>query len=179
LFSTQSFADNRGKTYRVFDRQHLELLESDSTYVLCAENEKKGTLRGMHLQTNGFQESKLVRVLSGEIFDLIIDMRPASPWFQSYRQCILSAENGRVLFVPRGFAHGYQTLSNDTTVIYGIDREPMTHLAENFNFRSFDLGKVWPTEVSEISMSDASSRLLTLAHPLKRQLIEPLKPELI
>lgn len=81
-------------------------------------NERRGTLRGMHYQVPPFQEAKVVRCTQGGIFDVIIDLRKESPTFKKHYSVELNAENRLMLFVPEGFAHGFQTLSDKTEVFY-------------------------------------------------------------
>ena len=81
----------------------------------------KGVLRGMHYQTGEFAQAKLVRVLQGEVLDVAVDIRPDSPTYGQYEAVILSAENQKQFFVPRGFAHGFLVLSENATFFYKCD----------------------------------------------------------
>jgi dTDP-4-dehydrorhamnose 3,5-epimerase len=81
-------------------------------------NKKKGTLRGMHYQSVPYEEVKLVRCTMGAIYDVIIDLRPDSPTFKQWLATELTAENRRMLYIPEKFAHGFQTLTNNTEVFY-------------------------------------------------------------
>jgi dTDP-4-dehydrorhamnose 3,5-epimerase len=123
-------------------------------------NRSKGTLRGMHFQEEPFGEVKLVQCVRGAIYDVIVDRRPASSTFMNWEGFELTEENGRSLYVPVGFAHGYLTLVDDAAVSYQVST-PYTPRAE-FGFRYDDptLSIKWPLTVSYISDKDASWPLL-------------------
>ena len=105
-FSEQWFTQHICNTHFVQDN------ESSSTY---------GVLRGLHFQKPPFAQSKLVRVVKGEVLDIVVDIRKGSPTFGQHVATILSAQNKRQLFVPRGFAHGFVVLSDDTIFQYKCD----------------------------------------------------------
>tara|TARA_X000000368_G_scaffold49457_1_gene35265 strand:- start:6781 stop:7353 length:573 start_codon:yes stop_codon:yes gene_type:complete len=91
----------------------------------CQDNEafsKKGVLRGLHYQLSPFSQSKLVRVIQGNVLDVVVDIRKGSPTFGQYFSCELSAENKLQVFIPRGFAHGYITLSDNSIFSYKVDQ---------------------------------------------------------
>lgn len=102
---------------REFAEHGLEtrIVQSNLSY-----NRRKGTLRGMHYQAPPHEEVKLVRCIRGSIFDVIIDLRPGSPTFKQWVGVELTATNRQMLYVPRGFAHGFQTLEDDTEVFYHV-----------------------------------------------------------
>jgi dTDP-4-dehydrorhamnose 3,5-epimerase len=83
-------------------------------------SEKKNTLRGMHFQKQPFGQAKLVTVLKGSIMDYVIDIRKNSPTYKEYASIELSSDNGRMLFIPEGFAHGFKTLAKNTSVFYKL-----------------------------------------------------------
>ena len=94
-------------------------------------NKNKGTLRGMHYQVPPFAETKIVRCVRGSMYDAIVDLRPGSPTFTQHFTVVLTAENRKMLYVPAGFAHGFQTLEDDTEVFYQISEfySPRTRAA--------------------------------------------------
>jgi len=112
--------DPRGFFARTFCQQEFEAHGLKTEVVQCnvSFNKHKGTLRGMHYQAAPFGEAKLVRCTSGSIYDVIIDLRAASATFKQYFAVELSAENRRMLYIPEDFAHGFQTLQDDTEVFY-------------------------------------------------------------
>jgi dTDP-4-dehydrorhamnose 3,5-epimerase len=112
--------DDRGFFARVWCVREMEEagLESALAQASIAQSRRKGTLRGMHFQLPPHGEVKLVRCTAGAIFDAIVDLRPDSPTFLHSTHVVLSAENRKALYVPKGFAHGYQTLEENTEVFY-------------------------------------------------------------
>ena len=119
-------------------------------------NKKKGTLRGMHYQLAPYEETKLVRCTRGSIYDVMIDLRPDSPTYKQWLGVKLSADNYRMLYVPGDFAHGYQTLEDDTEVFYHVS-ELYTPSAERgvlYNDPTFAIE--WPLQVQVISDKDKS-----------------------
>ena len=86
-------------------------------------NKNKGTLRGMHYQVPPFAETKIVRCVRGSMYDAIVDLRPSSPTFTQHFAVVLTAENRKMLYVPAGFAHGFQTVAPDTAVTYKTTAE--------------------------------------------------------
>jgi dTDP-4-dehydrorhamnose 3,5-epimerase len=115
---------------------------------------RRGTLRGMHFQLAPHDEVKLVRCLSGAIWDVIIDLRPASRTFRQWRGFELSAENQDQLYIPKGFAHGFQTLSDNVQVNYLISEFYSPDAASGVRYDDPAFGITWPLPVSEISEKD-------------------------
>lgn len=115
---------------------------------------RKGTVRGMHFQKDPSGEVKLVRCLRGSIWDVIIDMRPDSPTFRQWRAFELSEENGLQLYVPKGFAHGFQTLSDNTRVNYLISEFHVPTSASGVRYDDPAIGITWPLPVTTISEND-------------------------
>ncbi len=116
--------DERGYFARVFCRNRFreQGLESEFIQNSISQNSRRGTLRGMHYQVESAAEIKLVQCLRGALYDVIIDLRPQSATYCNWYAVELSAENGRLLYVPEGFAHGFQTLKDDTLVYYMISQ---------------------------------------------------------
>ncbi len=121
-----------------------------------SRNGKVGTLRGMHFQAAPMEETKLVRVTRGRIFDVALDLRPASPTYLRWIGGELSGDNGRALLIPGGVAHGFITLEPETDVLYQIDRmfEPGHGRGVRWNDPAFRID--WPTAPVVISPADAS-----------------------
>ena len=116
LFQPKVFSDNRGYFFESFRKDSLEQFGIISSFV--QDNEAKSTrhiLRGLHYQLK-FPQGKLVKVVSGEVFDVAVDIRYGSPSFGNYFGTILSCENHRVMFVPEGFAHGFLGLKNENII---------------------------------------------------------------
>lgn len=114
--------DERGFFARAWCEQEFADHGLDTRVSQCnlAHNEKAGTLRGMHYQAPPYAEVKLVRCTSGAVYDVIVDLRPQSSTYMHWIAVELSAENGRALYIPEGFAHGYQTLVDGTETYYQV-----------------------------------------------------------
>ena len=112
--------DDRGFFARAFDPRAFAAqgLEAALPQTSLSFNTRRGTLRGMHFQRAPHEEVKLVRVVRGAIFDVALDLRPESPTRYRWVGVELSADNRRALYLPRGCAHGYQTLADDTEILY-------------------------------------------------------------
>lgn len=121
-----------------------------------SRNAKAGTLRGMHYEAAPREEAKLVRVVRGRIFDVAVDLRPASPTYRRWTGTELSADNGRALLIGKGMAHGFVTLEDDTDVLYQIDKmfEPGHGRGVRWNDPAFAIA--WPISPAVISERDAT-----------------------
>ncbi len=148
--------DERGFFARIWCQQ--EFAEHGLNFSLAQANigfsRKKGTLRGLHYQVAPHQEAKLVRCTAGAIYDVMIDLRPASLTYQQWFGIELTADNHRMLYVPEGFAHGYQTLADDTEVFYPVSQfyAPGAERGVRYNDPTFEIE--WPLEVQVISEKD-------------------------
>jgi dTDP-4-dehydrorhamnose 3,5-epimerase len=107
-------------------------------------NKRKGTLRGMHYQAAPHEEAKLVRCNRGAIYDAIVDLRSGSPTFKQYAAAELSAENGAMLYIPEGFAHGFQTLEDNTEVFYQMSEFFAPDYARGVRWDDPAFGIKWP-----------------------------------
>lgn len=150
--------DERGFFARTFD---AKLLEEHGMNPVIAQanmsyNRRKGTLRGMHMQVAPALESKFVRCVRGALYDVIIDMRPDSATYLEHIGVELTADNRRALFVPESFAHGFQTLADETDAFYEVSQfyTPGTERGLRHDDPAF--GIEWPLPVSTISEKDAS-----------------------
>jgi dTDP-4-dehydrorhamnose 3,5-epimerase len=113
-------------------------------------NDRKGTLRGMHYQEAPYDEIKLVRCTAGAIMDVIIDLRPASPTYAKWLAVELSAVNRRTLYVPSGFAHGFQTLNDDTEIFYQISTRYHEGASRGIRWNDPLFGISWPNSRTPI-----------------------------
>ena len=120
LIEPQIFKDERGFFFESFNQSAFnEATKTNINFVQDNQAESvRGVLRGLHYQKNPLAQAKLVRVTEGEVFDVAVDLRLASPTFGQWVSTILSKENQRQLFIPEGFAHGYMTLSDRATYLY-------------------------------------------------------------
>lgn len=149
-------ADERGYFARIFCQRefaHHDLTQ-DLVQANLSHNHKRGTLRGMHYQSAPHQEVKVVRCISGALYDAIVDVRPDSPTYGQWMGVELSAENGRSLYVPEGFAHGYITLSDDTVAMYFVSAFYTPGAEGGIHYDDPAIGIEWPIPVSQISEKD-------------------------
>lgn len=155
--------DERGFFARTFCAREFEAHNLDRTFVQCnvSFNKRKGTLRGMHFQTAPFEETKLVRCTRGSIHDVIIDLRSESATFKRCIAVILSAENGKMLYVPKGFAHGFQTLEDDTEVFYQMGEYYAPEHQRGVRWDDQAFGIEWPPGEKIIIERDRSYPLFT------------------
>lgn len=118
----EKIVDERGYFARTWATDEFTAHGLETTLAQCntSFNHKRGTVRGMHFQTPPHGEIKLVRCTRGALFDVMVDLRPDSPTFLQWYGAELSAENGRMLYIPRGFAHGFQTLSDGAEIFYMV-----------------------------------------------------------
>ena len=123
-------------------------------------NKKRGTLRGMHYQIAPFAEAKLVRCTMGAIYDVIIDLRNDSPTFKKWFSVELSAENRRALYVPEDFAHGFQTLVDNTEVFYQMSEFYRPECARGLRWNDVAFEIEWPISDVVISENDSKTGLL-------------------
>lgn len=117
-------------------------------------NKKRGTLRGMHYQIAPFAEAKVVRCTMGALYDVIIDLRPDSPTFKQWTSVELTAENRRALYVPEDFAHGFQTLSDNTEVFYQMTEFYHPECARGVRWDDAAFGVEWISQPHIISRQD-------------------------
>ena len=150
--------DARGHFARTFCRREFEAhgLKPDIAQANIAWNARKGTLRGMHYQVAPAAETKLVRCTRGALWDVIVDLRPGSRTFLEHIGVELSAENGRQLFVPELFAHGYITLADDTEAAYQVGEFYAPDAERGIRYDDPALDISWPLPVEVISDKDAA-----------------------
>lgn len=127
-------------------------------------NKHRGTVRGMHFQNKPYQEAKLVRCTRGAMLDVAIDLRNDSPTQYQWVAAELSADNHRILYIPEGFAHGYQTLLDDTEVFYQMSEYYHPESAGGVRWSDPAFGIEWPLPVSVIAERDATYSLLDVQH---------------
>lgn len=146
IIEPQRVEDERGFFARTWCRSEFEQHGLDSNLVQCniSFNNRKGTLRGMHFQRAPYAEAKLVRCTAGTIYDVIIDLRPASATFKHWCGTELAARNQLALYVPEGFAHGFLTLKDDSEVFYQMSEfyQPSYASGVRWNDPAFNIS--WP-----------------------------------
>ncbi|MGN7312464.1 dTDP-4-dehydrorhamnose 3,5-epimerase [Alkalicoccobacillus gibsonii] len=115
---------------------------------------QSGVLRGLHFQIGEAAQTKLIRVLTGEIYDVVVDLRPSSSTFKKWIAVTLRAESHQQLLVPKGFAHGFCTLSPHTQVLYKVDQLYNREMERGVNWTDPELGITWPTSSPILSEKD-------------------------
>jgi dTDP-4-dehydrorhamnose 3,5-epimerase len=158
IIDIEPIEDERGFFARSWCREEFEAHGLNPVLVQCSIsfNRRKGTLRGMHYQAKPHEEAKLVRCTRGAIYDVILDLRPGSATSGQWVSVELSAENRQSLYVPEGFAHGFQTLADNTEVFYQISAVyvPESARAIRWNDPAFQIA--WPLPITAISGKDQS-----------------------
>ncbi|MEO8324219.1 MAG: dTDP-4-dehydrorhamnose 3,5-epimerase [Nitrospirota bacterium] len=158
LIDMEKIEDPRGFFARTWCQRDFERHGIFFQPVQCnvSHNKSKGVLRGMHYQSAPHQEAKLVWCIKGGIHDVIIDLRPLSPTFMQHLSVVLTAENRRMLFIPEGFAHGFQTLQNESEIFYQMSEFYTPEFAKGVRWNDPVFGIQWPTDERLISDRDQS-----------------------
>jgi len=160
LIESEVFSDHRGFFFESFNQKRFEEVVGYKINFVQDNHSKsiKGVLRGLHYQLPPKSQGKLVRVIQGEVFDVVVDLRQSSPTFGKWVGEILSAENKKQMWIPEGFAHGFLTLSDTaeflykTTDIYSKDNER----AINWNDKT--IGIQWPIKEVSLSAKDETAQ---------------------
>jgi dTDP-4-dehydrorhamnose 3,5-epimerase len=148
--------DHRGYFVETFKKDKLEEFVGYKI-EFCQDNESKssyGVLRGLHYQLPPFAQTKLVRVIKGQVLDVAVDIRKGSPTFGKYVAVELSGENRRQLLIPRGFAHGFVVLSDEAIFAYKVDSYYSPECDRGIAFDDADIGIDWQIEHSKLQLSD-------------------------
>lgn len=158
VLDLQKFEDARGFFAHAWARAEFERHGLDPRVhdLNLSHNAASGTLRGMHFQTAPYAQAKTLRCIRGAIYDVIIDLRPGSATFRRWIGAELSAANGRALYVPEGFAHGFQTLEDDTDVMYLVSTAYAPGSEGGVRYDDQAFGIQWPREVTVVSDKDAA-----------------------
>ncbi|MBQ0823544.1 dTDP-4-dehydrorhamnose 3,5-epimerase [Microvirga sp. HBU67558] len=156
LIKPAPFNDDRGYFVRLFDAEVFAAWDLNPVLAQASLsfNRHKGTLRGLHYQAHPHMEDKLVRCTSGSIFDVAVDIRLGSPTFGQWFGVELSADNNYQLYIPAGFAHGFQSLTSDATVAYHISVPYDPALTAGLHFDDPDVSVTWPLPPTHMSERD-------------------------
>jgi dTDP-4-dehydrorhamnose 3,5-epimerase len=157
VVDVQPFTDDRGWFARVYCKREFESIGPGKEWVQMnhSVSYRKGTLRGMHFQHPPYREIKLVRCITGAVYDVILDLRAGSPTYGRWFGAELSATNNRMLYIPEGFAHGFQTLEDNSALLYHHS-EYFTPGAEGgIRYDDPAFAIQWPLAVTVISARDA------------------------
>lgn len=158
LIEPERLEDDRGFFARTFCERELGDAGLETRYVQhsISLNRRKGTLRGLHYQAPPHEETKIVRCTAGAIYDVIVDLRRSSPTFRKWTATELTAENRRMLYVPKGFAHGFQVLAEQSEVCYQISAFYQPEAARGIRWNDEDLDIHWPLTAGVVSDRDAA-----------------------
>ena len=156
IIESEKSEDERGSFYRIWDKKIFQEngLNDNLVQISISFNKKKGTLRGMHFQTKPFEESKIVRCTKGKIFDVVIDLRPESKTFMNWASFELDSNESKILYIPEGFAHGFQTLEDNTEIVYQISNWYSPEHASGLRWDDNKFQINWPIQNPIISKKD-------------------------
>ena len=162
VLQRKPLGDKRGYLERLYCQQELQpiLGERQVKQINHTLTEKKGTVRGMHFQYPPHAEIKFVSCIRGEVFDLAIDLRKNSPTYLHYHAETLTEENHKTLFIPEGFAHGFQTLTHNCEMLYFHTHEYVPEAEGALNATDPALNIQWPLAIKEISERDQNHPMI-------------------
>ncbi len=157
LIKPQVFEDERGFFLESYSQKEFEKQGIDANFVQDnhSKSVKKGVLRGLHFQNPPYTQAKLLRVIKGSVYDVVLDLRKDSPTFGQWEGFTLSAENFDMLYVPKGFAHGFCTLEDDTEFLYKTDEFYVPESEGGIIWNDPDLKIDWPVENPILKERDA------------------------
>jgi dTDP-4-dehydrorhamnose 3,5-epimerase len=156
LVEAQIFGDDRGFFVETYKRSDFAAHGIPDAFVQCNRSHSvRGVLRGLHYQKHPRAQGKLVMALQGEVFDVAVDIRRGSPTYGRWIGEVLSAENGRMLYVPVGFAHGFCVLSDKADVLYMVTDEYAPECDRGILWNDPDIGVEWPIAEPLLSPKDA------------------------
>ena len=155
IIEPKIFFDPRGYFMEAFKQQEFDATIGQINFI--QDNESKssfGTLRGLHYQKGDYCQAKLVRVIKGEVLDVAVDLRKSSPTFGKHISVLLSDDNKRQLFIPRGFAHGFLVKSEEAVFTYKVDNIYAPQAEASIIYNDPALGIDWPIADSQLVMSE-------------------------
>ncbi|MEO8003029.1 MAG: dTDP-4-dehydrorhamnose 3,5-epimerase [Arenimonas sp.] len=159
---TDSLNDSRGRFSRLFCEQELSAIRPrlHFTQINLSDTKQKGSIRGLHFQHAPAAEAKLIRCLRGRVFDVAVDIRKNSPTFLQWHAVELSESNHQAIFIPEGFAHGFQSLSDDVQLLYMHTANWSQAHESGLRHDDPKIAIHWPLAVSNISEKDANLPLI-------------------
>lgn len=162
ILEPKVFGDHRGYFMETYSEKVFRDLGIDNVFVQDNESftAQKGTLRGLHFQNDPMSQTKIVRVLQGAVMDVAVDLRKGSPTYLQWEAVELSDENKRMLYIPRGFAHGFLTLTDNVKFVYKVDNLYAPDYDRSIRFDDPDIGVAWGVENPILSQKDLNAPLL-------------------
>ena len=160
IIEPRVFGDARGYFFESFSQRDFEAHVGPVSFVQDNESwsASRGVLRGMHFQKGDCAQAKLVRVARGRVLDVAVDIRPGSPTFGRFEKVELSAENKRMFFIPRGFAHGFLVLEDDTVFQYKCDNYYAPASEGSFRWDDPEVGIDWGVDPVTVILSEKDSK---------------------
>jgi dTDP-4-dehydrorhamnose 3,5-epimerase len=157
IIEPERLEDERGFFARTFCRKEFATYGLNPNFVQCniSYNRKKGIIRGMHFQAKPYEEVKIVRVTRGIIYDVILDLRTKAPTFKQWIAIELSEENRKMVYIPEGLAHGFQTLQDETEVFYQMSEFYFPESARGIRWNDPSFKIEWPIQEQIISTKDS------------------------
>lgn len=158
VIEAERLNDERGFFARTFCADEFAAHGLNAAIAQCnvSYNARRGTLRGLHFQAPPHAEAKVVRCTAGSVFDVVVDIRPGSPTFKRWLGLELSAPNRKMLYVPEGYAHGFQTLEDRTELFYQMSTSYAQSAARGIRWNDAALAIAWPLSNPTISTRDAT-----------------------
>lgn len=163
MIDLDPFVDKRGWFVRFYCKNEFRKIGHDKEWVQLNHSytNKKGTIRGLHFQHQPFREIKMVRCIAGSVLDVIVDLRNDSPSFLKWVGVELSAREKRMLYIPEGFGHGFQSLEDNCELMYHHTEFYSSDAEAGIRYDDKRLGITWPLALSEISERDLQHPYLT------------------
>lgn len=162
LIDHENYKDGRGSFERIFCQKTFQffLKKKNIRQINCSFTKKEGTVRGLHFQYPPYAEIKIVSCLKGKVWDVAIDIREGSPTFLEYYAVILSGDNSQSFFIPEGFAHGFQTLTDDCEMLYFHTTDYNIKAEGTISALDQRLKIQWPNDITEQSERDTNNPML-------------------
>lgn len=162
IVEPQVFGDHRGYFMETYSAKAFAEIGIDCVFVQDNQSftAAKGTLRGIHFQNSPMAQAKLVRVTRGAVLDVAVDLRRGSPTYKQWVGVELSADNKRMLFIPRGFGHGFVTLTDDVEFCYKVDNLYSREHDRGIRFDDPEIGVEWGVSAPVLSQKDETSPML-------------------
>ncbi|MCL2819429.1 MAG: dTDP-4-dehydrorhamnose 3,5-epimerase [Oscillospiraceae bacterium] len=157
IIEPQVFGDARGWFMETYSKIKIPQIDCDFVQDNQSFSAQKGTLRGIHFQKPPMEQAKLLRCTRGAVMDVAVDLRPDSPTYKQWVSVELSAENKKQLFIPRGFGHGFITLTDDTEFIYKTDNYYSPEHDSAILWSDPEIGVDWGTDNPVVSEKDAAA----------------------
>ena len=156
LLTPDVFPDDRGFFYEAYNSKNFNDLIGDNILFVQDNHSytKRSVCRGLHYQKEPYEQDKLVRVLTGEIYDVIVDLRKSSNTFGQWHGEYLSSQNNNQLWVPKGFAHGFVVTSNEAIVLYKTTEYYSPEYERTIKYDDPDLNIEWPIKIVTVSKKD-------------------------